>query len=82
MASTPYQLSFSERMRQILKMQVLFFRFSVVKPANVDQPPAPTLCLLSSQINPQLKFKQRVGLLKKICTEMLLPKSVQFHSQQ
>ena len=71
MASTTYQLSFSERMRQTLKMQVLLFRFSVVKPANVDLRPAPIPCLLPFQIKLQLKFKQRRGSLKGTCTEML-----------
>ena len=78
MASTSYQLSFSERVRQTLRMQVLLFSSSIVKSANIDQPPAPILCLLPSQLKPQLKFNQRVGSLKQVCTEMLIQKSVRF----
>ena len=73
------QLTFSERLRQTLKMQVAtFVQFSHVRPARIDKMPAKTHCRLSFPMKNQLTSRKGVSLPRKPFTDMHNQKSVQF----
>ena len=74
MVTSKSELTFSERLSQRLKMQVLLFKHCRV--TNVDQMPAKIPSPLSLQMIIQPTSKQRVSWLRKAYTEMHSQKSV------